>query len=237
MYVYGRNVLKEIINTDYPVKKVYFSNSENMEGDFNKLVDAVKNKKIPYEFTDNNTLYNYTQERKNQGVVIKLGKTFNYGNLEDYLDKENPFFIILDQIQDPHNFGAIIRTAVAAGVTGIVISNYRSAEVTPAVVKVSAGQIFKIPIIMETNLSRAIEKMKEKNIWVYSADMNGKNYYDVDYTGGLALVLGNEGSGVRENIKNHSDGIISIPMENSVESLNVSVSAAIVIFEAKKQRK
>lgn len=90
---------------------------------------------------------------------------------------------------------------------------------------------------METNLSRAIEKMKEKNIWVYSADMNGKNYYDVDYTGGLALVLGNEGSGVRENIKNHSDGIISIPMENSVESLNVSVSAAIVIFEAKKQRK
>lgn len=143
MYVYGRNVLKEIINTDYPVKKVYFSNSENMEGDFNQLVDAVKNKKIPYEFTDNNTLYNYTQERKNQGVVIKLGKTFNYGNLEDYLDKENPFFIILDQIQDPHNFGAIIRTAVAAGVTGIVISNYRSAEVTPAVEKFQQVRFLK----------------------------------------------------------------------------------------------
>jgi len=237
MYVHGRNVLKEILENNYKVKKIYFSNSNNVDKSLNDLYNKAVEKGYNCHYIDSKKLKDLSDTTKNQGVVIDIGKEFNYSDESVLYEKQEPFFIILDQVQDPHNFGAIVRSAVASGVDAIIIPKDNSCGVTSTVIKVSSGQIFKIPIVEVTNLSRIIDKLKDNNVWVYSADMNGQNYFNVDMKGGFCLVMGNEGSGVRKNIKDHSDGIISIPMLNDVESLNVSVSAGIIMFEAFKQRR
>jgi len=237
MYVHGRNVLKEILENDYKVKKIYFSNSDNVDNSLKVLYNLAIEKGYNCQYVDSKKLKDLSDTTKNQGVVIDIGKEFNYSDEKKLYIKEEPFYIILDQVQDPHNFGAIVRSAVASGVDAIIIPKDNSCGVTSTVIKVSSGQIFKIPIIQVTNLSRTIDKLKEKNIWVYAADMSGQDYFDLDMKGGFCLVMGNEGSGVRKNIKDHSDGIVSIPMLNDVESLNVSVSAGIIMFEALKQRR
>ena len=237
MYVHGRNVLKEILENNYKAKKIYFSNSNNVDKSLNDLYNKAVEKGYNCHYIDSKKLKDLSDTTKNQGVVIDIGKEFNYSDESVLYEKQEPFFIILDQVQDPHNFGAIVRSAVASGVDAIIIPKDNSCGVTSTVIKVSSGQIFKIPIVEVTNLSRIIDKLKDNNVWVYSADMNGQNYFNVDMKGGFCLVMGNEGSGVRKNIKDHSDGIISIPMLNDVESLNVSVSAGIIMFEAFKQRR
>ncbi|MDN5341893.1 23S rRNA (guanosine(2251)-2'-O)-methyltransferase RlmB [Oceanotoga sp. DSM 15011] len=236
MYVYGRNVLKEILNTDYQVKQVYFTNSKKVDKEVEKLIKKVKEKNISFSFVDNNLLKKLSNSENHQGVITDIGKEFDYKYMDVLDDIKDPYILILDQVQDPHNFGAMVRSAAAAGVDAIIIPSDNSSGVTPTVIKVSAGQIFRIPIIQVTNISRTIKKLKEKNIWVYGADMNGTQYHKVDMTGGFALVMGNEGSGIRQKVKENCDGIISIQMSNDVESLNVSVSAGIIMFEARKQR-
>ncbi|BBE32101.1 23S rRNA (guanosine(2251)-2'-O)-methyltransferase RlmB [Tepiditoga spiralis] len=237
MYAYGRNVLKEILNAKYSIKKVYFTNSKNIDSELKKLIKKVSELGISHIFLDNEKLEELVETTKHQGVIIDIGREFNYADLNvlNSVDHE-PLIVILDQISDPHNFGAVIRSAVASGVDAIIIPKNNSVEVTSTVIKVSAGQIFKLPIIKVTNLSRTIDELKKKNIWVYSADMKGTPYYELDMTYGTCIVMGNEGKGVRENVKKHSDGIVSIPMNNNVDSLNVSVSCGIILFEAKKQR-
>lgn len=237
MYVHGRNVLKEVLENNYKVKKIYFSDSNQADKSLKDLYEESLSKGYNCQFVDSKKLKDLSDTDKNQGVVIDIGKEFNYLEESILYEKDEPFFVILDQIQDPHNFGAIVRSAVASGVDAIIIPKYNSCGVTSTVIKVSSGQIFKIPIVQVTNLARVIEKLKEKNIWIYSADMDGQNYFEIDMKGGFCLVMGNEGSGVRKNVKDHSDGIISIPMLNNVESLNVSVSAGIIMFEALKQRR
>ncbi|OOC42249.1 23S rRNA (guanosine(2251)-2'-O)-methyltransferase RlmB [Thermosipho sp. 1074] len=228
MKVYGRNVLKEILENDVSVKMVYFSNSKSR--DLEKLIESVKQRNMPYTIANDKILERISNEKKHQGVVIDIGK-FEYKDELIIEEITNPFIVILDQIQDPHNFGAIIRTSVASGVDAIVIPKNNSVKVTPAVVKVSVGTIFKTNIVQVTNLSRFIEKIKKLGVWVYGAAMEGKAYHKVDLKKPVALVLGNEGSGIRENVKNKCDDLISIPMKNKVESLNVSVSAGILLYE------
>lgn len=237
MYIYGRNVIKEIISIRYSVKQVYVSNSKNTDKELASIVQKAKSNGYSVSYVSDDNLKNLVNYDKHQGVVIDIGKDYEYYDT-DYLEKkkENAFIVMLDQIQDPQNFGAIIRSAVACGADAIVIPKDNSCEVTAAVIKVSAGQIFKIPIIRVVNLSRTVEYLKEKNYWIFAADMNGKNYYDNDFKGNICLILGNEGSGIREKLREKADFIVSIPMYNSVESLNVSVSAGIIMFEAAKQR-
>ncbi|KAF2956594.1 23S rRNA (guanosine(2251)-2'-O)-methyltransferase RlmB [Marinitoga sp. 38H-ov] len=237
MYVYGRNVLKEIINAKYPIKNIFFTDSKNVDNTLNELVELAQKNNYPYSFAPDKVLQKMVNLSKHQGVVIDIGKEFKYAN-EEILDNlgDNSTIVILDQIQDPHNFGAIIRSALAANADLIVIPKDNSVEVNSTVIKVSVGLAFRIPILKVTNLSRFIENIKERGFWVYGADMSHNIYYEMDLTGNIALVMGNEGSGIRNNVKNKCDALISIPMANNVESLNVSVSAGILLFEIYRQK-
>uniref|UniRef100_A0A7C5RK19 23S rRNA (Guanosine(2251)-2'-O)-methyltransferase RlmB n=1 Tax=Fervidobacterium thailandense TaxID=1008305 RepID=A0A7C5RK19_9BACT len=226
MYVYGRNVLKEIIESEHPVKMVYFS--ENHDRELDELLERVHKKKLPYTVVPKNVLKRLCGEEKNQGVVIDIGE-FSYANENEF--PENPFIVLLDQVQDPQNLGAIVRSAVAAGVDMVVLTKDNSVHVTPGAVKASAGTVFRIPIAITVNLGRYIEKLKSKGIWVYGADARGENFWKMDLRRPLAVVFGNEGSGLRPLVKEKCDALISIPMKTPIDSLNVSVSAGIILFE------
>ncbi len=226
MIVYGRNVLKEILTSNHPVKLIYISDSHDKEID--KLIEQVKGHKLPYTIAPKNVLKKLCGEEKNQGVVIDIGD-FQYAD-EGYLP-ENPFIVLLDQVQDPQNLGAIVRTAVAAGVNMVVLTKDNSAHVTPGAIKASAGTIFRIPIVVTVNLARYIEKLKDKGVWIYGADMRGKPLWKVKLERPLGIVFGNEGSGIRQLVKETCDELVSIPMKTPIDSLNVSVSAGILIYE------
>lgn len=237
MYVYGRNVLKEIISAKYPVKNIYFTDSKNVDRSFYDLVELTKKNNYSFSFAPDKVLQKMAGIPKHQGVVIDIGKEFKYAeeNILDHLN-ENSTIVILDQLQDPHNFGAIIRSAVAADADLIVIPKDNSVEITPTVIKVSVGLAFKIPILKVTNLARFIEEIKKMGFWVYGADMSNNIYYKMDLRGKVALVMGNEGSGIRDKVKSKCDALIYIPMANNVDSLNVSVSAGILLFEIYRQK-
>lgn len=236
MYVYGRNILKEIVESGYKITHILFSDSKVEKGNLSEFVYLAERANFPYSFVNNEILAKMALTNKHQGVVVDIGKEFNYQSIEILDNKENLFLVMLDQIHDPHNFGAIIRSSAAAGVDAVIIPKGKTVEVTPIVVKVSSGLVFKIPIIQVTNLSNTIEQLKKMNVWVYGTDSVGIPYYEVDFSGNVCLVYGNEGSGIRKTVKKHCDQLITIPMSNNVDSLNVSVSAGIILFEVKKQR-
>ena len=161
-----------------------------------------------------------------QGVIIEVND-YNYYNFNDI---EGEFIVILDHIEDPHNFGAIIRTCAAAGIKSIIIPKDRSVKVTDTVVKTSAGTINKVKIIMVSNLIDCIKKLKKLNYYIYGADADGDNYQNIDYSGKKVLIIGNEGKGISPLVKKNCDFLISIPLKNNVESLNASVAAGILIY-------
>ena len=169
-----------------------------------------------------------------QGIVLDI-EDYKYYKLEDCFDSN--FVVILDHLEDPHNFGAIIRTCEAAGVDYIIIPSKRSVEINSTVMKVSAGALNNMKIIETNNLSSAIEKLKDNGYWIYATDMDGENYTDVSYDAKTALVIGAEGNGISRLISEKSDFIISIPMTGKINSLNASVAAGIVIYEVVRQRK
>lgn len=177
-----------------------------------------------------------------QGVVLKV-EPFGYADLDALLDAwrssgRPAFFLFLDGITDPHNLGAILRSAESAGCHGVIVPKDRSCPVTGVVDKSSAGALSHIPLCQVTNLSRAIEQLKEFGVWVYglAGEQGAGSLYGLDFTGHLALVVGAEGSGMRPNIKRHCDGLVSIPMAGEVSSLNASVAAGIALFEVVRQR-
>lgn len=215
MLVYGLNVLKEMDLKR--IRKVYCSRKE--------LIDFLKDNKIKYEFKDNAFLDKLVSGN-HQGVVVDVNE-YDYFSINDV---EGYFVVILDHLEDPHNFGAIIRTCVAAGIKSIIIPKDRSVRVTDTVVKVSAGTIENIKVIMVSNIVDAIKKLKKSGYFVYSADMNGINYKDVDYNEKKVLIIGNEGNGISRLVKDNSDVIVTIPIDKKVESLNASVSAGILIY-------
>ncbi len=224
MIVYGKSVLDEIIRTHYPVKKVYLKDSD--DGKFRLIEQLLRENGYPYTYTTSKHLEKLCGEEKNQGIVIDLD--FQYSD-ETALDGD--LIVLLDHVVDPHNLGAIIRTSVGAGASAVVITKDRSAKVTAAVVKVSAGTVFRIPIVVVTNLVSTIEKLQKRGYWVYGADMQGKNLFEEKFVPPVAVVFGNEGEGLSRLVKERCDQLISIPMFSSIDSLNVSVSAGIVLFE------
>ncbi|QTA37456.1 23S rRNA (guanosine(2251)-2'-O)-methyltransferase RlmB [Thermosipho ferrireducens] len=234
MRVYGRNVFREILYSNFPVRMVYFS--ENGDKELVMLIEQAKSRKLPYTISPKKILTRLCNFDKHQGVVVDIGE-FPYKDESSIIETENGkgFFVILDQLQDPHNFGAIIRSAVGAGANAIVIPKNNSVKVTPTVVKVSVGTIFRIPIVEVVNISRFIEKIKKVGFWVYAADMQGVAYYRANLKRPVAIVFGSEGEGIRRGVKQKCDGVVSIPMKNSIDSLNVSVSAGIILFEVARQ--
>jgi 23S rRNA (guanosine2251-2'-O)-methyltransferase len=170
-----------------------------------------------------------------QGVAARVGP-YPYSDLGEILAAPDPLILVLDSVTDPRNLGAVVRAAEGAGASGVVIPKDRVVDVTAAAVKASAGASEHVPVARETNLRRAIDRMKEAGVWVYAAEVGGTTYTELDLSGSVALVLGSEGRGVRRLVREGCDGAVSIPMVGAVESLNVSVAAAILLYEARRQR-
>jgi 23S rRNA (guanosine2251-2'-O)-methyltransferase len=170
-----------------------------------------------------------------QGVAARVGP-YPYSGLDEILTIPDPLLVVLDSVTDPRNLGAVLRAADGAGASGVVIPKDRAVGVTAAAAKVSAGASEHVPVARETNLRRAIDRMKEAGVWVYAAEVEGATYTGLDLTEPVALVLGSEGRGVRRLVREGCDGAVAVPMLGAVGSLNVSVAAAILLYEARRQR-
>lgn len=231
MYVFGKNVAIETITQGKKIDKVFLADNFS-----DKDIIGLLNKKninpiiLPRREMDKKV------SGLHQGIILSI-EDYKYNDIKEILNLDNPLIIILDHIEDPHNFGAIIRTCEAAGVDGIIIPNDRSVEVNGTVVKTSAGTAEKVKIIRVTNIVSTIKELKKKGFWIYGTDMNGTNYSQLDYNGKTAIICGNEGKGMSKLVEENCDFIASIPMYGDVNSLNASVATGIILFEAIKSRK
>lgn len=239
MLIVGRNPVMEALKQGREIDTLYIKHGEQ-EGSVKKIIFMAKEKKIQIKEVDRSRLDVMSEGVAHQGVAAWVSD-YRYHDLDQVLNEvlgrgEAPFFVVLDEVEDPHNLGAIIRTAEGAGVHGVIIGKRRSAQVNATVEKTSAGAISYLPVIRVSNVMQAIERLKKENIWVYALDMTGGSYMDSDLRGGIALVVGNEGRGISRLIKERSDHLISIPMKGKVDSLNASVAASILMYEVLRQR-
>ncbi len=226
MLVWGKNVFNEI---DFKkVRKVYLDKNVSKE-----YIPILQNNNIRYDLVDKKVLDDMAN-KNHQGIVVDIHE-YEYKELNECFDDD--FIVVLDHLEDPHNFGAIIRTCECAGIKHIIIPKDRSVRVNETVIKVSSGAISYVDIIMVPNLTNAINKLKNNGFFVYGADMDGINYNDGDFSGKKVLVIGNEGKGISPIVSSACDEIISIPMEGNINSLNASVSAGILIYGMKKNDK
>lgn len=239
LYVVGRNPVLELLKTDKEIDKIYILKGDS-QGSIKKIIGKAKDKKIIIQEVDKFKLDSMAAGNAHQGVAA-LVTGFEYSTIDDILNKakslkQKPFILILDGIEDTHNLGAIIRTAECAGVHGVIIPKRRAARVNQTVYKSSAGAVEHMLIADVTNISDTIDKLKEKGLWIYGADMDGEDFYfDTDLDGSIALVIGNEGKGISRLVKEKCDFLLKIPMVGKISSLNASTSAAILIYEVVRQ--
>ncbi len=229
MIVFGKNVAVEVINNNMKINKIFLAKNFKDSG----ILSFIENNNIRVEFLDKNIM-DKKYKGNHQGIVLDI-EDYKYHNLDEVYDSN--FVVILDHLEDPHNFGAIIRTCEAAGVDYIIIPKKRSVEVNSTVMKVSAGALNNMKIVEVSNLSNAIDKLKENGFWIYATDMDGVDYTSIEYDSKTVLVIGAEGNGISKLISEKSDFIISIPMKGKINSLNASVAAGITIYEVLRQRK
>ena len=238
--VEGRNSVLELLESGKDINKIFVTKGER-HGYINKIVAIAREKKVIIVEKDKRQMDEMAQNVNYQGVIA-IVPPFEYCKIEDILDvakerNEDPFVLILDGIEDPHNLGSIIRTAETAGVHGIIIPKRRAVGVNSTVNKVSAGAVEHMKIARVTNISDSIDKLKDAGLWICGTDINTEKYhYNQDLTGPLGIVIGNEGSGISDKVKKNCDFLVKIPMKGKVTSLNASVSAGIVIYESVKQR-
>lgn len=238
----GRNAVIEALKSDNgkTIEQIFIAEG-SISGSSKVIIAMAKEKNIVVKRVDRRKLDKISETGAHQGVIAQV-TPYKYCEAEDILEYakkkgEPPFIIVLDEIEDPHNFGSIIRTAEICGVHGIIISKRRNVGITPAVYKSSAGAVEYMKICKVTNLNNIIEKLKKRNIWVYGADMNGQSYcFDVDFNGAVALVIGSEGRGISKSIKEKCDMLVKIPMYGNIASLNASVAGGILMYEILKQR-
>ena len=236
----GRNSVLELLESGKDVNKIFVTRGEK-HGSINKILGIAKERKIIVVEKDKKQMDEMAQEENYQGVIA-IVPPFEYVEISDILEvakerNEDPFVIVLDGIEDPHNLGSIIRTAETAGVHGVIIPKRRAVSVNSTVNKASAGAVEHMKIARVTNISDAIEELKKAGLWVCGTAVDtNKYYYNQDLTGALAIVIGNEGKGIGEKVKTNCDFLVKIPMKGKVQSLNASVSTGIVVYEAVKQR-
>lgn len=231
MYLYGKNVVKELLNENKRIQKAYIYKKFHDEN----LISELKKRNIQIQYLEKKDL-DQLANGVHQGIIV-LVADYKYIDIQDIIGKENSFIVILDHLEDPHNFGAIIRTCEAAGVDGIIIPKNRSVIVNSTVAKVSVGALERMPIAQVTNISQTINFLKKQGFWIIGTDMQGTCYDELDYHGKIAIIIGNEGSGMSRIVKESCDFIATIPMIGKINSLNASVSAGIIIYEAVKSRK
>lgn len=236
----GRNAVIELLESGRDINKIFVQTGEK-HGSIHKILAMAKQKKILVSQIDKNKMNQMAQTENHQGVIA-IVPPYAYVTVEDILEEartrqEEPFIVILDGIEDVHNLGSIIRTAETAGVHGIIIPKRRAASVNSVVAKVSAGAIEYMKIARVNNLNETIKNLKEQGLWICGTDMNTKVEHDKqDYTGPIAIIIGSEGFGMSRLVKENCDFLVKIPMKGKITSLNASVSAGIVIYEAVKQR-
>ena len=238
--VEGRNSVLELLESKKDINKIFVTKGEK-HGSINKIIAIAKERRIIIVEKDRRQMEQIAQTNNYQGVIA-IVPPFEYCEIEDILEEaksrnEDPFVLILDGIEDPHNLGSVIRTAETAGVHGIIIPKRRAASVNATVNKTSAGAVEHMKITRVTNISDSIQKLKDAGLWICGTDINTQTYYyNQDLTGPLGIVIGNEGSGMSEKVRKNCDFLVKIPMKGKVTSLNASVSTGIVVYEAVKQR-
>lgn len=236
----GRNAVIEALKSDRTIEQILIAKGDT-EGSINVILGLARDKGIVIKEVDRKKLDSMSASRAHQGVIA-IVTPYNYFEVEDILKyaeekAEKPFIIILDEIEDPHNFGAIIRSAEVCGAHGIIIPKRRNVGITPTVYKSSAGAIEHIKIAKVTNVNAVIDELKEKGLWIYGADMDGESYcFDTDFKGSAAIVIGSEGRGISKLTKAKCDVLVKIPMAGKINSLNASVAGGILMYEVLKQR-
>jgi len=236
--IYGRNPVLEALKSGAEIERILIQ--KNIEGAGKKVYAIAKKSGIPLVGVDRRALDRETGTTAHQGVAAYLS-AYSYAAIDDILAAaaalgEVPFIVLLDGVEDPHNLGAVIRSADGAGIHGVVIRKNRAAQVTPSAMKASAGAAVHMPVARAANIAQTIDELKERGVWVYGLDMDGDNYASVTYEGAAALVVGAEGSGLSRLVREKCDRIVSIPMRGRVSSLNASAAAAIVLYEMAKDR-
>lgn len=237
--IIGRNAVLEFLKSGREIENILVAKGER-EGSITRIIALAREKGIVIKNVDRKKLDFMSAGANHQGVAANV-PAHNYSTVEDILEyaekrNEEPFLIICDEIEDSHNLGAIIRTAEACGAHGIIIPKRRNAGLNFVVAKTSCGALEYVKVARVSNLNSTIEKLKKQNIWVYAADMDGQPWCKTDFSGGVALVVGNEGSGISKLVKENCDVTVSLPMMGRINSLNVSVAAGILMYEVARQR-
>ena len=235
----GRNAVRELLSSGRDVDKIFVSRGDR-EGSIVALVGEAIARKIPVVEVERRRLDALCGHNHHQGIVAQAAERA-YSTVDEILQYaeergEKPLVMVADEIEDPHNLGALIRTAECSGVHGIIIPKRRAVGLTAAVAKSSAGAIEHMRIAKVTNIAATIDRLKEQGLWIYAADMDGTPYYETDLRGSAAIVLGSEGFGISRLVKEKCDFVVSIPLYGQVNSLNVSTAAAVILSEAAKQR-
>ena len=235
----GRNPVAEALSSNRPIESILVAKGKST-GSVVALLSKAKKKGITIKEVDSKKLDFMTGGATHQGIVA-VAAVKEYSSVEDILNlakerEEAPFIIILDEIEDPHNLGAIIRTAECAGAHGVIIKKRHSAGLSYTVGKASAGAVEYVPVAKVTNISAVIDDLKAQGIWVYGADMNGTDYTKCDFSGGAALVIGNEGKGISRLVREKCDTIVSLPLKGRINSLNASVAAGILMYKISSGR-
>ena len=237
--IVGRNAVLEAYRSGKTIDRLFILDG-CQDGPIKSITREAKKQDTIIQFVSKERLSQLAQNRNHQGVVA-FAAAYEYVEVSTILEKakekgEDPFLILLDGIEDPHNLGAIIRTANLAGEHGVIIPKRRAVGLTATVAKTSAGAIYHTPVAKVTNMAATIQELKEKGIWFVCADMGGTTMYDLNLTGPIGLVIGNEGDGVSRLVKENCDMIASIPMNGNIDSLNASVAAGVLAYEIVRQR-
>lgn len=244
-YIYGRNSVKSAIKSGVQIDRIFIADG-NGDGSIKEIIRMAKSAGIPVKEASKSRLTQMCEgagydgkPANHQGIVAQI-PAFEYGGIEDIFKRAEdlgrpPFIIVLDGIQDPHNLGAVIRSAECLGAHGIIIGKNRSASLTGAAFKVSSGAAAYIPVVKVTNINHTIEELKKRNVWIAAADMDGEPLFNADLTGALAMVIGAEGKGVSRLTKELADIVIGIPIRGKTQSLNASCAAAILMYEKVRQ--
>ena len=233
MYIYGKNVAREKLLNKTKINKIYLNDKFNDK----QLLELIRKSNVKVNYVKGYEL-DKKVEGLHQGIVMEIDdiKTYSYDEIIPNIKKEKPIIVMLDHLEDPHNFGAIIRTSEALGVDAIIIPNDRSVKVNATVVKTSVGAIEYIPIVKVVNLNDVIKKLKKDGYWIIATDMEGENYTKIDYDIPICIVIGNEGKGISRMVLENSDITASIPMKGKINSLNASVSCAILLSHIVSKR-
>ncbi len=232
MLVYGKNIAEEIVKyAPKMIKKIYIQDNLSDKKDFS----FIKKNNFNLEYVQKNYL-DRLANGAHQGIILDI-MDYKYHDIDEIINNDYNFVLMLDHLEDVHNFGAIIRTAEAAGVDAIVIPKSREVLVNATVMKTSAGTAIKSNIVMVSNISNAIRKLKDSGFWIVGTDMTGVDYKTIDYSGKIALIIGNEGRGMSRLVKEECDFIATIPMYGQINSLNASVASGIMIYEVVRNRK